>query len=54
MVLREPLVPILPYNHPLADRKTFDPRDHIPRVLRVPSTAISEGQERGCVPFRDR
>jgi LysR family hca operon transcriptional activator len=44
LVLKEPLVAILPHDHPLAERKTFDPRDlkgetfigvsHIPRVLR--------------------
>jgi LysR family transcriptional regulator, hca operon transcriptional activator len=44
LVLKEPLVAILPHDHPLAARKTFDPRDlegetyigisHIPRVLR--------------------
>jgi LysR family transcriptional regulator, hca operon transcriptional activator len=44
LVLKEPLVAILPRAHPLAERKTFDPRDlegetflgvsHIPRVLR--------------------
>jgi LysR family transcriptional regulator, hca operon transcriptional activator len=43
-VLKEPLVAIMPRDHPLAARKTFDPRDlalqtfigisHIPRVLR--------------------
>jgi LysR family transcriptional regulator, hca operon transcriptional activator len=44
LVLKEPLVAILPHDHPLAERKTFDPRhlkdetfigvSHIPRVLR--------------------
>src|SRR5271157_5861566 len=44
LVLKEPLVAILPRNHPLAARKTFDPRDlkgetfigisEMPRVLR--------------------
>ena len=44
LVLKEPLVAILPHDHPLAGRKTFDPRhlagetligvSHIPRVLR--------------------
>jgi LysR family transcriptional regulator, hca operon transcriptional activator len=44
LVLNEPLVAILPHDHPLAERKTFDPRhlkgetfigvSRIPRVLR--------------------
>jgi LysR family hca operon transcriptional activator len=44
LVLNEPLVAILPHDHPLAERKTFDPRhlkgetfigvSHIPGMLR--------------------
>ena len=55
LVLKEPLVAILPRTHRLAARKTFDPRDlagetfigisrHSPRAARRPSTAISNGR----------
>jgi LysR family hca operon transcriptional activator len=61
LVLKEPLVAILPRNHRLAARKTFDPRDiagetfigisEIPRVLRA---AVNGYLERSNVEVAPR
>jgi LysR family hca operon transcriptional activator len=61
LVLKEPLVAILRHDHPLAERKTFDPRHlagetfiGVSHIARVPRGAVNGYLKRGCASFRDR